>query len=308
MCIKLSQLIYFSDINVYLCSLKRTNQMIQIHDFQSMIERLRFLDKTPRVAVVCPDDEHTRVVMQRFEADGLARFLCFDGEPGDAARQAVASVRRGEADVLMKGLVNTDVLLRAILDKQQGLLLPGSVMSHVAVCEIPGYHKLLICSDVAVIPNPTLKQYDAIVRYATKLCRQIHPNTPRIALLHCNEHVSEKFPVTLSYEQLKAWAAEGQYGQVAIEGPMDVKSACDAESARIKGMVGAVSGEADIAVFPDIEAGNTFYKTITHFCHARTACMLTGTTAPVVLPSRSDSSECKYYSLALACLALGGAE
>lgn len=280
--------------------------MKQISNFQSMIERLRMAGKKPCVAVVCPEDEHTRVVMERFEREQLATFLSFSGDPQQAAREAVAAVRSGEAQVLMKGLVSTDVLLRAILDKQQGLLLPGSVMSHVALCEIPDYHKLLLCSDVAVIPRPTLKQFDAMVRYDLDLCRQLQPNTPRIALLHCNEHVSEKFPVTLDYEQLKANAREGVYGNVVIDGPMDVKTACDAESARIKGMDASVAGDADIAIFPDIEAGNTFYKTITHFAHARTACMLTGTTAPVVLPSRSDSSECKYYSLALACLALGG--
>lgn len=282
--------------------------MKQIHDFHAMIERLRFIDKKPCVAVVCPEDEHTQQVIERFEREKLARFLCFDGDPQQAAREAVRAVRRGEADVLMKGLVSTDVLLRAILNKQEGLLLPGSVMSHVAVCEIPDYPKLLVCSDVAVIPRPTLHQFDAIVRYGVEICRCIQPNTTRIALLHCNEHVSEKFPVTLDYEQLKANASEGRYGNVVIEGPMDVKTACDAESARIKGVAGTVAGDADMVVFPDIEAGNTFYKTITHFAHARTACMLTGTTAPVVLPSRSDSSECKYYSLALACLSLGGDE
>ena len=270
-----------------------------------MVDHLAMNVCGTRVAVVCPEDEHTRAVVERFEREGLGTILPFTGEPKEAAMAAVKAVRNGEADVLMKGLVSTAVLLRAILDKQHGLLLPGAVMSHVAVCEIPDYYKLLVCTDVAVIPRPTLKQFDAMLLSALDLSRKLQPDTPRVALIHCNEHVSEKFPVTLDYRQLMARAEEGAYGAVVVDGPMDVKTACDAESARIKGMDGAVAGSADIAVFPDIEAGNTFYKTITHFAHARTACMLTGTMAPVVLPSRSDSAACKFYSLALACLARG---
>ena len=125
---------------------------------------------------------------------------------------------------------------------------------------------------------------------------------PSIALTHCTEKTSEKFPITISYQEVKKYAAEGRYGNVCIDGPMDVKTACDAESGAIKGIASPVVGNADILIFPDIEAGNTFYKTLTYFAHATVTGMLAGTTAPVVVTSRADSADSKFYSLAVACL------
>lgn len=123
-----------------------------------------------------------------------------------------------------------------------------------------------------------------------------------MALIHCTEKVSEKFPLTLSYEELKANAAKGAYGEVEMSGPMDVKTACDAESGAIKGIVSPVVGKANCLIFPDIEAGNTFYKTLTLFGGATVAGMLVGTSAPVVVTSRADTADSKFYSLATACL------
>ena len=221
----------------------------------------------------------------------------------DAARHAVKEVREGRADVLMKGSLNTDNLLRAVLNKEEGILIKGSVLTHIAVADVPSLNHLLFFTDAAVIPYPTTEQFDALARYITATYRSITGgDRPRVALIHCTEKVSEKFPLTLSYEELKANAANGAYGEVEMSGPMDVKTACDAESGAIKGIVSPVVGKANCLIFPDIEAGNTFYKTLTLFGGATVAGMLVGTSAPVVVTSRADTADSKFYSLATACL------
>ena len=190
-----------------------------------------------------------------------------------------------------------------MLNKEHGILVKGSVLTHIAVAEIPGMNRLLFFSDAAVIPFPTTEQLDAVTTYITQTWRSITGgDKPRVALTHCTEKTSEKFPITLSYQEVKKYAAEGKYGDICIDGPMDVKTACDAESGAIKGIASPVVGNADILLFPDIEAGNTFYKTITFFAHATVTGMLAGTTAPVVVTSRADSAESKFYSLAVACM------
>ncbi|GAY30966.1 phosphate acetyltransferase [Bacteroidaceae bacterium] len=219
-----------------------------------------------------------------------------------AARLAVELIRDGKADILMKGLVGTDVLLRAVLDKETGLLPAGRVLTHMAVTEWPEYGKLLFFTDAAVIPYPTRKQREAQVDYAARLCRAFGVARPRIALIHCSEKASEKFPYTLEYACMAAEAREGRWGDIVLDGPLDVRTSCDAVALHVKGIGSPLEGRADALVFPDIEAGNTFYKCMTYFAHAATAGMLCGTSAPVVLPSRGDSAETKFHSLAMAAI------
>jgi phosphate butyryltransferase len=222
--------------------------------------------------------------------------------PDVAAQEGVLLVREGHADVLMKGIINTDNLLRAVLNKEHGLLPKGNVLSHITAAQIPTYNKLLFFSDAAVIPRPTLEQFDAMIRYNVAVCRQMGIETPRVALIHCTEKVNEKFPHTLDYVALKERAEAGAYGDMYLDGPMDAKTACDAHSGEVKGISSPVVGHADMLIFPNIESGNTFYKTLSLFGDANMAGMLQGTTAPVVVPSRADSGNSKFYSLALACV------
>ena len=252
--------------------------------------------------MVCPADSHTRYVVERGLKEGFADFvLVCAGEctpdfaamkgqyPGrveiiieptndGAARRAVAMVRAGEADVLI------------------------AVLSHVTATYIPAYGKMLVFADAAVIPRPTLEQFDAILGYSAGVSRVLGTACPRVALINFTEKVSDKFPHTLYYMELKRRASEARYGDVLVDGPMDVKTALDTESGQIKGMSSPVVGSADVLVFPNIESGNVFYKTLTLFAGAETAGMLCGTTAPVVVASRADSCESKFYSLAMACV------
>lgn len=298
--------------------------MQYLNDFDSMIDSLASRPEPVKVAVVCPYDEHTCQAVEQALDHGIARFILFGEkekigvapgpgveivdvpEGGDAAAaQAVAMAREGRADVIMKGLVNTDNLLRAVLNKETGVLPPGNVLSHVTASEIPGLGRLLCYSDAAVIPFPTEAQFEAMASNLVATCRSMGIATPRIAMVHCSEKTSPKFPVTIAYGELKAKAAAGVFGDVIIDGPMDVKTAVDPESGAIKGIDSPVGGRANALIFPDIEAANTFYKTVSWLGHGTNAGMLLGAKVPVVLPSRSDSARSKLCSLALAATHAG---
>lgn len=300
--------------------------MEPIQDFATLMSRLRSQKERKRVAVVCPNDAHTEYVILRSLQEGFADFLLVAdtphlinaayihrqypdrvkvyeaSSPDKAAQEGVSLVREGHADVLMKGIINTDNLLRAVLKKEEGLLPKGNVLSHITVAQVPLYNKLLFFSDAAVIPRPTLEQFDAMIRYDVEVCRRMGIDEPRVALIHCTEKVNEKFPHTLDYVTLKERAESGAYGRMFLDGPMDVKTACDSHSGEVKGISSPVVGHADMLIFPNIESGNTFYKSISLFGDANMAGMLMGTTAPVVVPSRADSGNSKFYSLALACV------
>ena len=145
----------------------------------------------------------------------------------EAARLAVELIREGKADILMKGMINTDNLLKAVINKQTGILPQGKVLTHVAAAFIPGYPKMLCFTDAAVIPYPTQQQRIAQVNYMAYVCHALGIEEPRIALCHCSEKVQEKhFPFTVGYREIVDMAAEGQFGKCIVDGPMDVKCAC----------------------------------------------------------------------------------
>lgn len=303
-----------------------------LKDFKDMLARLECRNKRWRLALVCAEDDSSRIAaewaLKRKFVDivfvGGAKIVMSDERlkryanhwtvvkvesRDEAAHLAVKMAREGKVDIMMKGLINTDNLLRAILDKQCGLLIPGAVMTHIALAHMPSYHKMLFFSDSAVIPMPTLQQRTEQVRYLVNLCHGIGMKRPKIALVHCTEKVNGKtFPLTLDYVEIKEKAANGEFGDCIVDGPMDVKTACSAEAMRIKNMTSPINGDADALIMPDIEAGNCFYKAITLFAQADTAGVLMGTKVPVVLPSRGDDAMSKFFSLALAAWCCSVAE
>ena len=200
----------------------------------------------------------------------------------------------------MKGLIHTDNLLRAVLDKEHGLLPQGRVLTHVAVAEVPGFPRLLFYTDAAVIPVPSRGQREEQVRYLDRVCRAFGIDRPRIALVHFTEKASEKFPCTMDYRLLAEASARGEWGGTVIDGPLDVRTAVDPVALATKGIPSPLQGGADALVFPDLEAANAFYKTLSFFARARQAGMLQGTVCPVVVSSRGDDTETKFLSLAAA--------
>ena len=278
--------------------------MQPIKTLNDMIVFLQQRGDRKRVAVICPNDASTRYAVEKGQEMGFIEPIYVNGDDKDeCARRAVALCKSGEADILMKGLVNTDVVLRAILNKETGILRPGHVLTHIAMAEIPKYEKLLFFTDAAVIPIPTKEQRRQQVHYVNYVCHALGIEEPRISLIHCAEKVSEKtFPYTKDYLDIIALAQSGYFGRCIIDGPLDLKTSLDSVSLREKGIHSAIDGQADALIFPDIVAGNVFYKTLTLFGYTKTAGVLQGTRCCCVLPSRADSPESKYYSLALAAI------
>ena len=294
--------------------------MKAIQNFEELISHLSRRDEPSRVAVVCPYDESTQgAVEQALQAGFIKPVLVGEAAkmgnalPGvprveatdddDAAAKAVALVREGKADVLMKGLLNTDNLLRAVLNKETGILQKGRVLTHLTCAQMPQYDKLLFMTDVAVIPYPTKEQREAQLSYLLNLCRSMGIREPAVALINCSEKVNEKhFPFTVEYQELIARTKAGDFGPCIVDGPLDLKTSLSAKALKKKGLTSPLRGYADALIFPDIQAGNVFYKTITLFCRATTAAVLAGPEVPVVLTSRADDLESKFYSLALAAI------
>jgi phosphate butyryltransferase len=240
----------------------------------------------------------------RAKEAGFADPIFVDDEDVDvAAAKAVALVREGKADVIMKGLLNTDNLLKAILNKETGILPKGQVLTHLTCAKLPMYDKLLFMTDVAVIPYPTKEQREQQLQYLLTLCRKMGVEEPRIALISCSEKVNPKhFPCTVEYRELVEKSQTGAFGPCIVDGPLDLKTSLSPAALHKKGLTSPLEGQSDGLIFSDIQAGNVFYKTITLFCQAETAAILKGPQVPVVLTSRGDSPQSKFYSMALACL------
>lgn len=299
--------------------------MEAIRNFDQLTDHLKTLNRRKRIAVVCANDPNTEYAISRALDEGIAEFLMIGDstilekypslkkypdyvkyvhieDSDEAAREAVRIVREGGADILMKGIINTDNLLHAILDKEKGLLPKGKILTHLAVMQIPTYDKLLFFSDAAVIPRPTLQQRIEMIWYAIRTCHQFGIEQPRVSLIHCTEKVSAKFPHSLDYVNIVELADAGEFGNTIIDGPLDVRTSCERASGDIKGIASPIEGQADVLIFPNIESGNAFYKSVSLFANAEMAGILQGPICPVVLPSRSDSGLSKYYSMAMACL------
>jgi len=217
-----------------------------------------------------------------------------------AARKAVELINKGEGDVLMKGLVSTDKYMRAILDKENGLLPPKAVLSHVTVVQIPTYHKLLIVGDVAIIPAPDLNQKIAITNYLIQTAHSLGIEKPKVALNAATEQMSASMQACVDAAIISKMADRGQIKGAIVDGPLALDVAIDKESAEIKKVLGEVAGDADCILFPNIESGNVFFKTCTKLAKGELGAMVMGAKVPCVLTSRGDSVQSKIYSIALA--------
>ncbi len=221
-----------------------------------------------------------------------------------AGVRAVELINEGKGDLLMKGLLSTDKYMRAILNKEKGLM-PGKktdMLTHIAVFQIPKYHKLLICSDVAIVPAPDMKQKQAILGYLVSTAKSMQINKPKVAVLAATEQVSTGMPACVEAAIISKMGERGQIKGAIIDGPLALDVAIDKESAQTKKVGGEVAGDADCILFPNIESGNVFYKACTKFGGAELACMVVGAKVPCVLTSRGDSINTKLYSIALAAL------
>ena len=300
--------------------------MTAISSFAALTSHLKGLNCRKRIAVANAVDSHTlQAVIQAVDA-GIAEAylfgdvaaiespLLFEQNPSPyihiidvpevqaATLEAVRMVKQGEADVLMKGLVNTDVILKAVLDKETGLLPAGNILTYNAVLEIPKYHKLLFISDPAVIPSPNIEQRKAMIRYSIQTTYKFGIRKLKVALIHALEKANPKIHYMQDYVEIMQCWRQGEFGDVIMDGPLDVFLALDRERGAIKHVSTPVLGDADIIIFPSFESANSFYKGLMTFAGAEMGGLLQGTEKPVVLTSRGESIESKFYSIAMGCI------
>lgn len=217
--------------------------------------------------------------------------------------QAVQMIREGEGDFLMKGLCSTDKFLRAILNKETGLLPPKGTLTHCGVLEIPQYHKLLFVGDVAVIPAPDFKQKQLIMGFLVKTAQAVGVEKPKVAVIAATEQVLVSQIATIEAAMLAKMADRGQIKGCVVDGPLALDVAIDKESVAIKGLESPVAGDADCLLFPNIESGNVFYKANSKLVPGvRQAGILVGAKVPCVLSSRADSIDTKLNSIAVAAM------
>lgn len=219
----------------------------------------------------------------------------------NACRIATELVSSKKADILMKGLIDTSIILKAVLDSEIGLR-TDKIISHVAVFELPTYHKILMVTDAAMNISPDLMQKKEIIENAVDLIHCFDVEMPKVAVLAAKEKISPKMEATVHAGELKKMNEDGRIKDCIVDGPFALDNAVSKESARIKGIKSEVAGDADILLVPDINSGNILYKALTFLANAKSAGLIIGTSAPIVLTSRADNDESKLNSIALAVL------
>lgn len=297
-----------------------------LNNLQALREKLSAGKKTT-CAVACAHDAHTLEAILTMRDEGLMDCLlighadeirqiaaahgfavrdteivpCETDE--EAAAAAVALVREGKAGFILKGLLQTGTLLKAVVNKQTGLNM-GNVISHFLLMELPGYHKLLAVTDSGMIPDPDLETKKAIVRNAVSAMEKLGYERPLFSALCAAENVSPKIRETVDAAALKQAAADGELGNCYVEGPISFDLTMNPDSAKIKHYESPVVGNADGLIVPGLSAGNIMVKGLIQFAGAKMAGCILGAKCPIALISRSASYEEKYDSLVL-CALLG---
>ena len=219
-------------------------------------------------------------------------------DDNDCARKAVALVRNGMGDLLMKGMLESGVLLKAVLDKDSGIR-SSETLSHLAVLEVPGYHKLVGVTDGGMLPYPTLEQKAAIVRNTVAFYERLGFKQPKFAALSASESVSGKIPETVDAAELQAMCERGELGDCLLEGPLPFDISVSREAASVKGVSSKVSGDVDVFLVPNITAGNVLAKGLIYWGKTKMAGCVLGAKVPIVLVSRNATAEEKLFSIML---------
>ena len=280
-------------------------------------------EKKKRVAVAASEDKHVLeavrdaikegivdaiLVGSKTETERLMSEIGFDrswaelipaSDPVEAASKAVGLIRDKQADVLMKGLVQTAALLKAVLDKERGLR-SGALLSHLGLFQSPYHHKLFGVTDAGMNVAPSFEEKVSILTNAVEMFHKIGITMPKVAVVAAVETVNPKMDATVHAALLTQMNRRGQIKGCVIDGPLALDNAVSKEAAKHKGIESEVAGDADILLVPDIESGNLIYKALNFLGGAVAAGVILGAAAPIVLTSRADSEQSKHYSIALA--------
>ena len=258
------------------------------------------------VDVTLVGDENMIAEACKEEGIDVAKFtIVHNPNELPAVAQAVNMIREGQGDFLMKGLCSTDKFLRAILNKETGLLPPQGTLTHCAVLENPNYHKLLFVGDMAVIPAPDFKQKQIIMGHLVNTAHAVGIAKPKVAIIAATEQMLAGMPACVEAAMLAKMVDRGQIKGCIADGPLALDVAVSQEAVEIKGLHSEVAGDADCLLFPNIESANVFYKTNSMLAKdVKQAGMMVGAKVPCVLSSRADSIDTKLNSIAIAAMSV----
>ena len=296
-----------------------------ISSFSALKSRLQHL--SPREAVVAAaHDEHTLQAVFAARRDGLIRPILVgrrneirsiahslgeelspeqivDAQDDlECAARSVALIREGKGDILIKGMLQTGTLLKAVVHRETGIR-ASQVMSHVAILDVPRYHKLLFITDGGMVVAPNLEQKGHILKNAVDFCRFLGYERPKAAALCAVETVNPAMPETGDALSLKEAGVRGEFGPCIVEGPISLDLATDREAALVKGYHSPVAGDADILLVPAIAVGNVLGKALYGLAGGQMAGVVLGAAVPITINSRGATPEEKYYSILL-CAAM----
>ncbi len=299
---------------------------MKINCFKDLAEEAKKMTKKTIVAVAEAHDDHTLESVVKATEEGIIipllignaekikeMLIHYGAEPAkfeiiastgidESLRKAVELIHSGRATAIMKGKLETGQFMKAIVTKENGLLIGGK-LSLLGFYETPKYHKIFAISDMGLNTYPDLEGKKVIVENAVKLLHSIGFDNPKVAILSSVEKVNPKMPDAVDADALKTMNINGDITGCIIEGPISFDLATSKEAAVIKGYISPVAGDADLLIVPDITAGNILAKCLTGFSDATTAGTVLGAKVPVILTSRSAEASDKYYSIALAACA-----
>ena len=294
----------FSDLLSRVSACKKKTLSVAVAQDKAVLEAVKAAkERGIADAILVGDEAKIGEIAAELGMDMTEYTVINEPDTVAASLKAVQLVHDGKADMYMKGLLDTKTFLKSVLDKEVGLR-TGKPLSHVCVFEVPGIDRLLFLTDVAFMPYPTLEDKVNIINYTVEIANACGVDMPKVTPLAAVEVVNPKMPVTVDAAELTKMNEEGKITGCIVDGPLSLDIALYKEAAEEKGALDRkVAGDADILLFPDIHAGNLVYKAIVHMVDVKNGNILTGTKAPVILTSRSDTCEVKVNSIALAALA-----
>ena len=278
----------------------RTIALAAADDIDALRAVCRARDKGFANAILCGDENKIKSMAMASDLDISGFEIVHCADDVSAAMCAVGLVRDGRANILMKGLVHTADILRAVLNRESGIRGDG-ILSHVAVLYSQNYNRTLFMTDIAMVMYPDLETKVKLIRNAVKFARSMGIETPRVAPLCAVETLNPAMQATVDADALRQMNERGEIKNCIVSGPIAFDIAVSKSAAEKKGVTGPIAGDADILLFHNIEAGNNTIKAMVQFGDWIFGGLVLGACAPIVLNSRSDSDMSKLYSIACAC-------
>ncbi|MBR0435100.1 MAG: bifunctional enoyl-CoA hydratase/phosphate acetyltransferase [Lachnospiraceae bacterium] len=297
-----------------------------IKNFAELIDKVKGMPEMKRMVIAAAGEEHTLQAAFHARREGICKPILvgdaakireilkelneevpeediYDApDPEAAAAKAVELVREGKGDFLMKGYLDTKVILKAVVNKETGLG-QGRLMSHFTMFEVPGYHKIIVAVDGGMVTYPDLQMKKEIILNTIDVLHAYGYENPKVGVLACVEKVNPKMPETLDADELAKMNTAGEIPGCIVEGPISYDCAMSKEIADFKGYESRIAGDVDVLIVPNIHAGNILGKVYTVTCNAKMAGFIVGAKCPIVLTSRGSSAEEKYMSIVVSAAA-----